>query len=137
MKVSHSSVGNSGDASHKGYSGNTVNSDSPSQKKPKIVSPLKSIRLKCLDCSCYNRSEIQLCPIEDCPLYPYRMGHNPNRTGIGGNLRPAKTEIAKKTSAQQRILDKKEVPGEVLSIRTARRNPGGGRWLPSQNTGKG
>jgi hypothetical protein len=28
--------------------------------------------------------EVRLCPSENCPLYPYRMGHNPNRKGIGG-----------------------------------------------------
>jgi hypothetical protein len=50
----------------------------------KILSPLKAIRAKCLDCMCDQPSEVRLCPCENCALYPYRMGHNPNRTGIGG-----------------------------------------------------
>lgn len=48
-----------------------------------ILSPLKAIRAKCLDCMCDAPMEVRLCPCTDCPLYPYRMGHNPNRKGIG------------------------------------------------------
>lgn len=46
--------------------------------------PLKAIRAKCLDCVCGQLAEVRLCPSENCPLWPYRMGHNPNRKGIGG-----------------------------------------------------
>jgi hypothetical protein len=49
-----------------------------------MLSPLKSIRQKCLECTCSQPAEVRLCPCEDCPLYPYRMGHNPNRKGVGG-----------------------------------------------------
>ena len=34
----------------------------------------KAIRAKCRDCSNYQAKEIRLCPIQDCPLWPYRMG---------------------------------------------------------------
>lgn len=44
----------------------------------KRISPLKAIRLKCLDCSCGSSNEVKLCPVEKCPLYPFREGHNPN-----------------------------------------------------------
>jgi hypothetical protein len=33
---------------------------------------------------CQQPTEVRLCPCEDCALHPYRMGHNPNRKGIGG-----------------------------------------------------
>ena len=46
--------------------------------------PLKAIRAKCLDCVAEQPQEVRLCPSENCPLWPYRMGHNPNRKGIGG-----------------------------------------------------
>lgn len=49
-----------------------------------ITTPLKAIRAKCLDCMCDQPMEVRLCPSESCPLWPYRMGHNPNRKGIGG-----------------------------------------------------
>jgi len=34
----------------------------------------RAIRLKCYDCSCFNRAEIRECVIKDCALFPYRMG---------------------------------------------------------------
>jgi len=45
--------------------------------------PLKAIRKKCLDCSGYSKKEVRLCPIVECPLYPYRMGTDPGRKGAG------------------------------------------------------
>lgn len=40
---------------------------------------LRSIKLKCLDCSTYNINEIKECPVKNCPLYPFRLGKNPFR----------------------------------------------------------
>lgn len=50
-----------------------------------ILTPVRAIRAKCLDCMCGQVNEVRLCPCTDCSLYPYRMGHNPNRKGKGGN----------------------------------------------------
>ena len=44
-----------------------------------ITSPIKAIRAKCLDCCCDQREEVKLCPATTCPLYPFRLGKNPNR----------------------------------------------------------
>ena len=41
------------------------------------ISPIKAIRLKCLDCCCGQRVEVNLCSCEDCPLWPFRFGKNP------------------------------------------------------------
>ena len=49
-----------------------------------ILTPIKAIRAHCLDCMCGQATEVRLCPITDCSLYPYRMGHNPKRAGLGG-----------------------------------------------------
>lgn len=46
----------------------------------KTLSALKAIRAKCLDCSGGRATEVRLCPIKDCAVYPYRFGQNPNRT---------------------------------------------------------
>lgn len=43
----------------------------------KRISPLKAIRLKCLDCCCGSGYEVKLCTAEKCPLHPFRDGHNP------------------------------------------------------------
>ena len=45
----------------------------------KILTPIKAIRAKCLDCMCGQMNEVKMCPSEDCSLYPYRMGHSPKR----------------------------------------------------------
>lgn len=42
------------------------------------MTPIKAIRAKCLDCVAGQVVEVRLCPSSDCPLYPFRMGHNPN-----------------------------------------------------------
>lgn len=44
----------------------------------KTLTPCKAIRAKCLDCCCWQASEVRLCAVMDCPLHPFRMGHNPN-----------------------------------------------------------
>ena len=44
--------------------------------------PVKAMRKKCLDCTCYQLKEIRLCPVVNCPLYPYRMGTRPSQATI-------------------------------------------------------
>ena len=39
------------------------------------ISRSRAIRLKCLDCSAQQQSEVKRCPCTDCPLWRYRMGH--------------------------------------------------------------
>jgi hypothetical protein len=40
---------------------------------------LKAIRQKCLDCCCYQPSEVAKCTATKCALHPFRMGKNPFR----------------------------------------------------------
>jgi len=42
-----------------------------------IQTPIKSIRLKCLDCSCGSPKEVELCGVTGCPLHSYRFGKRP------------------------------------------------------------
>lgn len=50
------------------------------------MTPLKAIRLNCLDCMGGNANEVKLCPMDGkCSLYPYRFGHNPSRAGVGNH----------------------------------------------------
>ena len=44
-----------------------------------IESPIKAIRMKCLDCCLDSVNEVKLCTIENCPLHPFRFGKNPFR----------------------------------------------------------
>ena len=39
-------------------------------------SPLRAIRSHCLGCA-RTAQEVRLCPVTECPLFPYRFGKNP------------------------------------------------------------
>ena len=41
------------------------------------MSPMKAIRLKCLDCSVYQINEVRLCEATGCALWPFRAGRHP------------------------------------------------------------
>jgi hypothetical protein len=41
------------------------------------VSPLRALRMKCLDCCNGSAQEVRLCTAVDCPSWPFRMGRNP------------------------------------------------------------
>lgn len=49
----------------------------PTPDENTIISPLKAIRAKCLDCCCGQRTEVGVCPCKDCPLWAFRFGKNP------------------------------------------------------------
>ena len=56
-------------------------------KNGKRITPLQAIRLKCLDCSCYQPGEIKHCQVNNCPLYLFRF--RKNQTGFkskGGKM---------------------------------------------------
>ena len=48
-------------------------------EKKKPTSPLKAIRMKCLDCCCDSPKEVKLCGAKNCEIYPFRFGENPYR----------------------------------------------------------
>jgi hypothetical protein len=41
------------------------------------ISPIKAIRLRCLDCCVGQPGEVRKCPAVECPSWPFRMGVNP------------------------------------------------------------
>ena len=68
----------------------------------KNLSPLKSIRAKCLECSNGSFAEVRLCPIVDCNLYFWRFGKNPNRKlNLSPEKRKALSDRMKKTLQDQ------------------------------------
>ena len=48
----------------------------------KKLTPLKSIRVHCLECSNNQPKIVRECEITDCPLYEFRFGKNPRRKGL-------------------------------------------------------
>ncbi len=59
------------------------------------LTPVRSIRKYCVECSGGSVYEVARCEMDDCPLYPYRMGKNPNRKHGG----PAPKSAFKKKNA--------------------------------------
>lgn len=58
----------------------------------KVLTPIKAIRAYCIECSGGMTKEVKLCPVEKCPLYPYRMGKRPTAdTDIGNNKNSEKS----------------------------------------------
>ena len=58
----------------------------------KVLTPIKAIRAYCIECSGGMTKEVKLCPGENCPLYPYRMGKRPTvDTDIDSNKNSEKS----------------------------------------------
>ena len=45
----------------------------------KILTPIKAIRAKCLDCTNNQYTEVKDCQMTKCSLYPYRLGKRPKK----------------------------------------------------------
>ena len=61
------------------------------------TTPLQAIRLKCMDCSGWQREEIKNCYVKKCPLHPYRGWWN---YGIKKELSPAQVKAYAKSKAR-------------------------------------
>lgn len=55
------------------------------------VSPIRSIRAKCLDCSGGSDAEVRKCTAIGCALWPFRMGSNPFHARAARAVGQAKT----------------------------------------------
>ncbi len=47
------------------------------------LTPIRGVRFHCIECA-GTAQEVKRCTCQLCPLYPYRLGSNPERSGIGG-----------------------------------------------------
>ena len=68
----------------------------------KILTPVKAIRAKCLDCCCWQTVEVRLCSSETCSLHPYRTGKRPKK-----NKGTTEDMETKKTLASSTFSNKK------------------------------
>jgi hypothetical protein len=60
--------------------------------KIKVLTPVKAMRAKCLDCCCNEIKEVRECPQKSCALWPYRMGRKPKGDEfVDSKGRPLKT----------------------------------------------
>ena len=77
----------------------------------KKLTPLKAIRLKCLDCSCDSIKEVNLCWDKKCPLYDFRHGKNPYNKRT---FRPSDETIRKMQEARKNnVFNKGKIPNQA------------------------
>lgn len=57
---------------------------SETAKKPKRLSTMKAIRMKCFDCSGFDAREVGKCTVIDCALWPWRFGMKPEVSDARG-----------------------------------------------------
>lgn len=74
--------------------------------------PVKAIREYCKTVCAESPKEIRLCTTPTCPLYPYRMGKNPARAGVGvGRRGPEGFFLAGPTRSTGGIMQGKDSGG--------------------------
>ena len=78
------------------------------------MTPIKAIRAKCLDCCLGQANEVKLCPVTDCSLYPYRLGHNPKLQGRNKGIKPSfwKNSELHRGENSSSVLDGKSYGGD-------------------------
>ena len=86
------------------------------------VSPLRALRLKCLDCCNDSAQEVRLCTAVDCPSWPFRMGRNPWAS-------EARREIGR--SAARRLNAERAAP-RPDRLQTSNSLSDGGKVSPEQ-----
>lgn len=72
----------------------------------KVMTPMKAIRAKCLDCCAGQYSEVKMCPCTTCPLYDFKLGKNPNRKPR--NLTEAQREALRERARKAQAARKKK-----------------------------
>jgi len=65
------------------------------------ISPLKALRLRCVDCCAGSPSEVRQCVSVTCPSWPFRMGRSPWRQPISDATRERLARSAFKIAATQ------------------------------------
>jgi hypothetical protein len=64
------------------------------------LTPLRAIRHKCLDCSCWSAKEVSECQVQDCSLYLFRFGRNPDLQGKGNAVSLQEYQFKKKLTPE-------------------------------------
>lgn len=72
------------------------------EQKHACQNPIKAIKQKCLDCSGWSRTEVELCPLTECSLYPFRLGKNPFRAKVTRNLTDEQREALRERMKEVR-----------------------------------
>jgi hypothetical protein len=70
------------------------------------MSPLKALRLRCIDCYGRSLKSVRGCTSTDCPSWPFRMGQSPWRKELSQERKKQLRRLGAETAAT-RITDQK------------------------------
>ena len=60
------------------------------------VSPLRALRMKCLDCCSGSAQEVRFCTAVDCPSWPFRMAKNPWLSPLSAEARAQRADLMRR-----------------------------------------
>jgi hypothetical protein len=87
------------------------------------ISPLKPLRLRCIDCCAEQPSEVRLCTAVTCPSWPFRMGANPWRKEPSDAQlearRKAGARLARGARKSTSVMDTAAVPASAGTVTPA------------------
>ena len=92
----------------------TLSADELQQLSHARMSPLKALRLRCVDCCAGSAHEVRLCVSVTCPSWPFRMGSNPWRGPVSEARREQGQRLAASIAATRSTAfsDKEQTSGE-------------------------
>jgi hypothetical protein len=76
------------------------------------MSPLQAMRARCLDCCAGQANEVAVCPVVECPAWPFRMGTNPWRKPASEARRETARRSMEKINAGRRKRDGPETSAD-------------------------
>jgi hypothetical protein len=78
---------------------------SEAEKHGHVSTPvLKAIKNNCIECSGGSFSEVKLCTVYSCHLWPFRLGKNPWRKEMSQEQRDRASERFKKVRAKRGVI---------------------------------
>jgi hypothetical protein len=87
----------------------------------------KAIRAKCMDCSTFSYTEVTLCPVEECSLFPYRFGKGMTDAALKKKVRDAlgdddreKKEVENEDVKPEIIVRRPDIPKARRKRRVAK-----------------
>jgi len=74
----------------------SMSADELTQLGHSRVSPLRALRLKCLDCCNDSVQEVRLCTAVDCASWLFRLAKNPRLSPLSAEARAQKADLMRR-----------------------------------------
>ena len=93
----HSQIGlEQRDGDDVGRDPRAMSADELTQLGHSRVSPLRALRLKCLDCCNESAQEVRLCTAVDCASWPFRLAKNPWLSPLSAEARAQRADLMRR-----------------------------------------